>query len=142
MFLVDHNTARTDYAELEKFIHGVINRFDGKIEQSLKWAERKLAYPIRYNGKIFTKGAYILVHFNSEPGEVAKMDRIFRLSDTVIRHFIVRDEDGLIDESAMAPVPEVGPVEPVEAEGMNSDYESRGPRRPRASRDDSGEGRN
>ncbi|GAB4155062.1 MAG: hypothetical protein Kow00107_04980 [Planctomycetota bacterium] len=101
MFLVDHNTARTDYAELENHIHGIIQRFEGKVEQSVKWAERKLAYPIRHNGKVYTKGAYILVHFNSEPMEVAKMDRMFRLSEQVIRHFIIRDEDGLYDESRL-----------------------------------------
>ena len=97
MFLVDHNTARTNFEEIEGKIHAVISRFEGEIVQSLKWAERKLAYPIRYNNKVYKKGTYILVHFNSGPQEIRKMDRQFRLSDWLVRHFIIRDEDGLID---------------------------------------------
>ncbi len=79
------------------------------------------------------------MHFNSEPSEVAKMDRIFRLSDTIVRHFIIRDEDGLIDESAMAPVPEVGVVENAEAEEAGAGSDSGAPRRSRAPRHDRAE---
>jgi small subunit ribosomal protein S6 len=101
MFIVDHNLARTNYEDVEKQIHGVITRFEGEVKQSLRWAERKLAYPLRANMKKHEKAAYILVHFESDPTAVVKMDRQFRLSETVIRHMIVRDEDGLFDPEQM-----------------------------------------
>jgi len=101
LFLVDHNLARTNYEDVEKHIHGIINRYEGEVVQSLKWAERKLAFPIRFNNIKHEKGAYILIHFNAEPTSVIKMDRQFRLSETVLRHLVTRDEDGLFDEASL-----------------------------------------
>jgi len=99
MFLVDNNLARTNYEEVENHIKGILERFGGEVVQMVKWAERRLAYPIKFNNKEYVKGTYILVHFNSEPDAIIKMNRQFRLSETVIRHMILRDEDGLFDES-------------------------------------------
>lgn len=101
MFLVDHNVARTNFADVQEHIHGILTRFNAEVVQSLKWGERKLAYPVHAASKTFTKGAYILVHFNASPEEVIRIDRQFRLSEQVLRHFIVRDEDGLWDETKL-----------------------------------------
>ena len=124
MFVVDHNDARTDFDGLKTHISSVVERFDGEVVQSVKWDERRLAYPIRHDGNIYNKGTYILVHFRSEPNGIIKMDRQFRLSERVIRHFIVRDEDGLLDEeeaqkrekavNARAETPAPKPKEPAE----------------------------
>ncbi len=100
LFLVDNNLARTNYEEIEAHIQGILNRYECETVQSVKWAERKLAFPVKdLAGKEHTRGTYVLVHFNSEPSALIKLDRQFRLSETVIRHLILRDEDGLFDES-------------------------------------------
>ena len=98
MFLVDNNLARTNFEDVEKHIRGILARFEGETVQFVKWAERKLAYNIKHNNTTHTKGTYILVHFKSEPQAIIKMDRQFTLSEMIIRHMIVRDEDGLLPD--------------------------------------------
>ena len=75
-------------ANIEKF-KGVIETNKGVIENIDLWGRRKLAYEI----KKVTEGIYVLVTY-SAPSELPKeLDRIFRISDSVIRHMIINLDD-------------------------------------------------
>jgi small subunit ribosomal protein S6 len=74
-------------ANVEKF-KGVIENGGGVIENVDLWGKRKLAYEI---SKV-NEGYYVLFNFNSEPELPKELDRIFRITDTVIRHIIVNVE--------------------------------------------------
>ena len=47
--------------------------------------KRRLAYPINYE----TEGYYVLVNFTSAPSFPAELDRIYNITDGVIRSLIV-----------------------------------------------------
>ena len=75
-------------ANIEKF-KGVIENGKGVIENIDLWGRRKLAYEIKKQ----TEGIYVLVTY-SAPSELPKeLDRIFRISDSVIRHMIINLDD-------------------------------------------------
>ncbi len=74
-------------ANVEKF-KGVIENGGGVIENVDFWGKRKLAYEINKVGE----GYYTLVNFNANPELPKELDRVFRISDAVVRHIIVKNE--------------------------------------------------
>jgi small subunit ribosomal protein S6 len=88
-------------------IKEVIEKGGGTWINGDRWDERRLAYPIKKK----KRGLYIISHFTAPTDAVARIDRNARLSDTVIRHMITVDEDGLTT------VPPVRPAEEDELGG-------------------------
>jgi small subunit ribosomal protein S6 len=72
---------------IEKF-KGVIENGGGTVENVDFWGKRKLAYEI---SKV-NEGYYTLVNFTAGPELPRELDRIFRITDGVIRHIIVKEE--------------------------------------------------
>ena len=74
-------------ANIEKF-KGVIENGGGTVENVDFWGKRKLAYEInRVN-----EGYYTLINFEANPELPKELDRVFRITDGVIRHIIVKNE--------------------------------------------------
>jgi len=69
---------------IEKF-KGVIEQNGGTVSNVDEWGKRRLAYEI----KDMTEGYYVLINFEAEPELPKELDRIFRISDSVLRHIIV-----------------------------------------------------
>ncbi|MGL5353679.1 MAG: 30S ribosomal protein S6 [Clostridium sp.] len=74
-------------ANIEKF-KGVVENGGGTIENVDFWGKRKLAYEI---SKV-NDGYYTLMHFNANPELPKELDRIFRITDGVLRHIIIKQE--------------------------------------------------
>ena len=74
-------------ASIEKF-KGVIENGGGTVEIVDEWGKRKLAYEI---AKV-NEGYYTLVNFTAPAELPSELDRIFRITDGVIRHIIVKEE--------------------------------------------------
>jgi len=75
-------------ANIEKF-KGVIENGGGAIENVDFWGKRKLAYEI----KKVNDGFYTLINFEANPELPKELDRIFRITDGIIRHIIVKQEN-------------------------------------------------
>lgn len=71
-------------ANVEKF-KGVIENAGGTIENVDLWGKRKLAYEIN---KI-NEGYYVLINFSADTELPKELDRVFRITDTVMRHMII-----------------------------------------------------
>lgn len=74
-------------ANIEKF-KGVIENGGGTVENVDFWGKRKLAYEIN---KV-NEGYYTLINFEANPELPKELDRVFRITDGVIRHIIVKNE--------------------------------------------------
>ncbi|WP_244834144.1 30S ribosomal protein S6 [Clostridium sp. BJN0001] len=72
-------------ANVEKF-KGVIENGGGTVDNIDAWGKRKLAYEI----KKFNEGHYTLIEFTGNAELPKELDRIFRITDGVIRHIIVK----------------------------------------------------
>ena len=74
-------------ALIEKF-KGVIENGGGTIENVDFWGKRKLAYEI---AKV-NEGYYTLINFTANPELPKELDRVFGITDGIIRHIIVKEE--------------------------------------------------
>lgn len=69
----------------------VVERFtsligeNGEISKTDEWGKRRLAYPIQD----FTEGYYVYISFQSKPDFPAELDRIYKITDAIIRSIIV-----------------------------------------------------
>ncbi|WP_077369308.1 30S ribosomal protein S6 [Anaerosalibacter sp. Marseille-P3206] len=69
-------------------LKGIIEA-DGTISNVDDWGSRKLAYEIND----YTDGYYVVINFESTPEAVKEFDRIAKISDSILRHMIVREEE-------------------------------------------------
>lgn len=58
---------------------------NGTMEAVDEWGMRKLAYPINYE----TEGYYVLYTYESDVDFPAELDRVFNITDGVLRSLIV-----------------------------------------------------
>ena len=72
-------------ANIEKF-KGVIENGGGTDENVDFWGKRKLAYEI---AKV-NEGFYTLINFEANTELPIELDRVFRITDGVIRHIVVK----------------------------------------------------
>ena len=63
---------------------------NGTIDGVDEWGKRRLAYPINKE----EDGIYTLIHFTSEPTFPAELERVYRITDGVLRSLIVAKEEG------------------------------------------------
>ncbi|CAB1249826.1 MAG: 30S ribosomal protein S6 [Clostridiales bacterium] len=61
---------------------------NGTIDGVDEWGKRRLAYPINKENE----GYYVLVNFTSVPSFTAELDRIYKITDGVLRSLIVKKE--------------------------------------------------
>ncbi len=61
---------------------------NGTIENVEEWGKRKLAYPINDE----TEGYYVVTTFESNPEFPAELDRVYRITDGVLRSMIIAKE--------------------------------------------------
>ena len=85
----------------EEATNAVIDKFSkliaangGNIVKTDLWGKRKLAYEI----KDCTEGFYVLNYVESEPACMDELDRVFKITDDVLKHMIVKSEEA--DEAA------------------------------------------
>lgn len=61
---------------------------NGTVESVDVWGKRRLAYPIDYK----TEGYYVLVNFSSNPEFPKELERVYGITDGVIRTLTIRKE--------------------------------------------------
>ena len=71
-------------ATIEK-VKEYITRFGGTVTEVDEWGKRKLAYAFEDE----TEGYYMLVEFTSAPEFPAELDRIYKITDGVLRSMII-----------------------------------------------------
>lgn len=85
LFLVDPAQASTAWEAVLSHTKEIVTKYSGKILQANKWAERKLAYPIKRQ----KRGTYILVNFEAPPESITKINADCRLSEIILRAMIL-----------------------------------------------------
>jgi small subunit ribosomal protein S6 len=100
-------------------IKAVITSNDGEITAEKEWGRRRLAYPIQDQ----SEGIYHILRFSLAPDQLPKLDRHFKLNESVLRALVIKDE-GL-------PLDHIG--QPSESEDREHRREGRYDRGPRSS---------
>ena len=92
MYIVDPETSDEALEPILEKYKKVVTDGGGEVSDAAKWEKgrRTMAYDIAKK----RDGMYVLMQFTSTPEVPKELDRIFRISDDVIRHLVVRqDED-------------------------------------------------
>ena len=88
LFVIDPDlTEEATKAMIEKFTKLIAD--NGEVESVDEWGRRRLAYPI--NDK--PEGCYVLVNFKSEPSLPSELERIFGITEGIMRSIVVRHEE-------------------------------------------------
>lgn len=89
MVVLDPNLDDAAIDALNTRIQTIVTQRGGTLERVDNWGRRRLAYPIgRYRD-----GVYILSRFELPPNAAAEIERALKLTESVIRHLLVRAED-------------------------------------------------
>jgi small subunit ribosomal protein S6 len=73
---------------VEKF-KSLIENNGGEIASIDKWGKRRLAYEI--DGA--REGFYVVSKFNADSAAASELDRVFKISDEILRHLIIREDE-------------------------------------------------
>ena len=74
-------------ALIEKFSNLINN--NGKVDSVEEIGKKKLAYEI----KKYKEGYYIVLKFESKPEAIAELERIYRITDEVMKFIVVKGEE-------------------------------------------------
>ena len=88
LFLIDNAHASTEWDNVVKHIHDILQKNGAEILKTEKWGEKKLAYKVKGH----KRGTYLLIHFNAKNSAIATIRRDFQLSDYIVRFLIVKDD--------------------------------------------------
>src|ERR1700716_605462 len=95
MVVLDPNLEDAASEALNTRIPSLVTQRGGTIESIDAWGRKRLAYPIgRYRD-----GVYILFRLQLPPNAAVEIERALKLTESVIRHLLVRSE-GLVPAAA------------------------------------------
>lgn len=98
MFIVDLSMGEEAVKDLVAKFTDLIAK-NGTVEEVNEWGTRKLAYPIND----LNEGYYVVVNFKSAPDFPAELERIFGITEGIMRSIVVKlDEKMLAKKAAKA----------------------------------------
>lgn len=62
----------------------------GQLKKVTPWGKRRLAYTVKDN----REGHYVVAEFDLDQAKVQEVERVLKISDTVFRHLLVRQDEG------------------------------------------------
>ncbi|KAF0193930.1 MAG: small subunit ribosomal protein S6 [Bacillota bacterium] len=89
MFILNIGLSKEQLPEKVERFTNVITSNGGQVDKFSEWGKRRLAYEVNKQ----REGYYFLVNFSAEPTVVKELERIFRISEDVVRYLIVRLDD-------------------------------------------------
>lgn len=72
-------------ATITKF-QGLVTGGGGTITNIDRWGKRRLAYEIAG----YMEGVYVVMDFSAEAAVARELERVFKITDEVIRHLVIR----------------------------------------------------
>lgn len=89
LFILNPDLEEETISQLVDKFKNIIEENGGSITELDEWGRRKLAYKV----KKFTEGYYVLIKFNGEPRTAQDLERVFKITDGVLKYLIVKDEE-------------------------------------------------
>ena len=87
VFIINPNVEEAGIKELIQKFSDLINNA-GKVENVEEMGKRKLAYEIKKN----KEGYYVVINFEAQPELIKELERIYRITDEVIKFIVVRKD--------------------------------------------------
>lgn len=88
LFVIAPTLEEEAYKAVIEKVKGVIENGGGVVDNVDEWGKRRLAYEINH----INEGYYVLMNFSSNPELPKELDRVLRITDSIIRHLVVNIE--------------------------------------------------
>ncbi len=88
IFVIDSTKTEEEITALVEKFKSLIEKY-GEIESVDEWGKRRLAYPIND----LTEGYYVLVNFKAKSDFPVELERVYGITDGIIRNIVVRREE-------------------------------------------------
>ena len=86
LYIIDNEISDEAKEAVVAKISAVITDNGGTIDGVDKWGTITLAYPINYK----TEGYYVLVNFTAQATLPSELERVMRITDSVVRFLVVK----------------------------------------------------
>jgi len=88
MYILDPSLNEEAVAALVAKFKAVVEA-NGTVSEVDEWGKRRLAYPINDE----EEGVYTVIDFTSEPSFPAELDRVYKITEGVMRSLIIAHEE-------------------------------------------------
>ena len=88
VFIARPNLTEDEFTALLEKIKKLIEK-NGKIESIDDWGNKRLAYPI----ESINEGHYVLINFEAGVDFPAELERVYNITDTIMRSMTVSKEE-------------------------------------------------
>lgn len=89
IFILDCEIEEAAQKALIEKITGVISSAGGTIDTLNEWGKKKLAYAIKFK----KEGYYVFIEFEADVETPMAIERIFRITEGILKGLIVRKDD-------------------------------------------------
>ena len=86
LYILNNELADEAKEQVIEKLNAVVTANGGTIDNVDKWGTRRLAYPINYKNE----GYYVLVNFTAPATLPDELERVMRITDSVIRFMTVK----------------------------------------------------
>lgn len=88
IFIVDSSLEEDKIKEVTKKFTDLVEK-SATLESVDEWGKRRLAYEINDQ----KEGYYVLINFSAKPDFPSELDRIYRITDGVMRSIIIKKDE-------------------------------------------------
>lgn len=125
LFIIPNKFTEEESVEIVSKVKEIVSDNGGTITYEENWGKKKMAYAIDHNNH----GYYNLVEFDSERENIARMEKLLRMSADVLRHMIVtkkvKTEEEKKEEKKIAEKIAAKNIEKKEAEEKKEEKEQK-----------------
>lgn len=89
MYILRPNMEEEARKQIVERFNTLVKDQGAELGEVKEWGIRKMAYPIQD----FKEGYYVLIQFSAEPEVVAELERVFKITEDVIRYMTIRKDE-------------------------------------------------
>jgi small subunit ribosomal protein S6 len=89
MYIIRPNIEEEAQKALIERFNTILTDNGADISESKDWGKRRLAYEIND----FRDGHYMILKVNAKPDAVQEFERLAKISEDIIRHIVVKEEE-------------------------------------------------
>ncbi len=88
MFIIKPDLEQEKTAQLIERFKGIIEGNGGEILEIDEWGKKRLSYEIKKT----KEGYYVVIKFSAKSSVAEELDRVFKITDDIMRHIVVRED--------------------------------------------------
>ena len=89
IYIINPAVEEQGIKELVEKFNTLIESEGGKVSETQEWGLKRLAYPIQKK----EQGYYILVNFEAKPESIVELERVYKITDSVMKFITVRKDE-------------------------------------------------